>query len=338
MEAARYSSLTAHIQSLLPQDIRPALTSSVLPTLVHCIDSIAESLRRSQKVSLVGTANAFGDDQLNVDVLAERIIRDEIAKCPSIVTASSEEEPTEVSAREASSRARDESQSVEEYTLAFDPLDGSSIIAPNWTVGTIVGIWDGPSALHQPPRERQIAAVLGVYGPRITAIIAIRVPGATSTCFEVGLGASGDNDAACEIVRNNIDFLEPPCKTRYFAPANLRAAAEDDRYMQLVTHYIQEKYTLRYSGGLVPDVVHMLVKGHGVFVSPVTDASKAKLRKMYELAPIALILECAGASACDPVTGEDILEKPIEDCDERAGLLCGTAEEVAFVRQQFGLP
>ncbi len=105
--------------------------------------------------------------------------------------------------------------------------------------------------------------------------------------------------------------------------------------MRLIAHYVREKYTLRYSGGLVPDVVHALVKGHGVYVSPVTDASQAKLRRLYELAPIALIVECAGGSAIDPVDGRKILERPIEDCDERAGLVCGTVEEVEFVRRYF---
>ncbi|KAK4550001.1 hypothetical protein LTR36_002968 [Oleoguttula mirabilis] len=330
----RYSNVVAHIQSVLPPDTRPSLSRSVIPTIIHCIDGIAQALRTSHQVSLAGTANSFGDDQLNVDVLAERIIRDEIAKCPSIATASSEEEPTERPSRETESAAHSESSEV--YTLAFDPLDGSSIIAPNWTVGTIVGIWDGASALHQTPSEKQIAAILGVYGPRTTAIIAIRVPGSTPTCFEVGLGGK-DGEATCEIVRSKVELLSPPFKTRYFAPANLRAAAEDEKYMKLVTHYIQQKYTLRYSGGLVPDVVHMLVKGHGIYVSPVTTTSKAKLRRLYELTPIALIMECAGASAVDPVTGKGILEEPVGDCDERGGLICGTADEVSFVLRSFGL-
>lgn len=306
----------------------------MLPTLVDCILAIASTLRGSQRVSLVGTADAFGDDQLNVDVLAERIIRTEIAKCPSIVTASSEEEPKERSAREKD-QVRG-SESSEKYTLAFDPLDGSSIIAPNWTVGTIIGIWDGASALHQSHETKQIAAVLGVYGPRTTAIVALNLSGVRWTCFEIGLEeASGAT--VCTILRPQVDFLKPPFKTRYFAPANLRAAAEDEQYMQLVNHYVKEKYTLRHSGGLVPDVVHALVNGHGLYLSPVTAKSKAKLRRLYELTPIALIIECAGGSALDPVDGTRVLERTIEDCDERAGLLCRTAEDVSFAAQSFGL-
>jgi sedoheptulose-bisphosphatase len=217
--------------------------------------------------------------------------------------------------------------SGEEYTVAFDPLDGSSIIAPNWTVGTIIGIWEGSSALNSSPAKKQIASILGVFGPRTTAIVAWRLHG-LSVCFELGLSST-----SCEIVRPEVKFASPPFKTRYFAPANLRAAAEDERYSALISSYISEKYTLRYSGGLVPDVVHALVKGHGVYVSPVTEASKAKLRRLYELAPLALIVECAGGSA----SGKDVLETSILDEDERGGLICGTKEEVDRVCGAFGI-
>ncbi|KAK5120338.1 hypothetical protein LTR85_006277 [Meristemomyces frigidus] len=332
----RYADLVTHLQTVLPPDARPSLSSSVIPTIIHCIAGIAKALRTSHQVSLAGTANAFGDDQLNVDVLAERTIRDEIARCPCIVTASSEEEPIERPAGKSESNA--DSEGSEAYTIAFDPLDGSSIIAPNWTVGTIVGIWCGASALHQSPEKKQIAAILGVYGPRTTAIVAIRLPGSKPICLELGLGDSNNDTATCEIIRGKVQLQQqPPFKTRYFAPANLRAAAEDERYMKLVTHYIEHKYTLRYSGGLVPDVIHALVKGHGIYVSPVTATSKAKLRRLYELAPIALIMECAGASAVDPTTGKRILEDPIKDCDERGGLVCGSPDEVSFVLESFGL-
>jgi len=325
------------LESLLPTTTNPSLSNSVIPSLLLSIQHVAEALRSNQTISAAGTANAFGDDQLNVDVQAENIIRETLAACPATVTASSEEDPQEVPTRP--NQDQPSSSSTEEvYTVSFDPLDGSSIIAPNWTVGTIIGIWRGKSALHSPPASEQIASILGVFGPRTTAIVAWRTPGNNnsttppSLCFEVGLSAS-----ACEIVRPSVTLASPPFKTRYFAPANLRAAAEDERYAALVSSYISEKYTLRYCGGLVPDVVHALVKGHGVYVSPVTEASKAKLRRLYELAPLALIVECAGGRAVDPATGKDVLATEIGDCDERGGLICGTSEEVERVCRAFGL-
>lgn len=316
------------LRSKVPAGSYEALCSSVLPAIVDGIAAIAKSLRSSHQVALAGSANAFGDDQLNVDVASENIVRAAAAKCPAVVTASSEEEPVERSTRDGEDTSAT-AASGEQYTFAFDPLDGSSIIAPNWSVGNIIGIWEGRSALHQAPATRQVAAVLGVYGPRTTAIIALRVPGSEGICIEVGVGEQGAQD--CQVIRESVRLqAEPPFKTRYFAPANLRAAAEDSKYAALVNHYITNKYTLRYSGGLVPDVVHALVKGHGLYVSPVTAASKAKLRRLYELFPLALIVECAGGKAVNPVDGSDILSKASEDTDERGGLICGTAEEVDF--------
>lgn len=319
----RYSEVVTLLQ---PID-DTALSTSILPTLIDCIDQIGKALHSAHNVSLVGTANAFGDEQLNVDVLAEEIIRSEAAKCPSIVTLSSEEDPVEKSLVHSSD---------EQYTLAFDPLDGSSIIAPNWTVGTIIGVWKGSTALQQSPDE-QVASVLGIYGPRTTAIIAIRLPGTQGVCFEIGL-KDIDGTPTCEIIRDRIALASSPFKTRYFAPANLRAAAEDEAYMKLINHYISEKYTLRYSGGLVPDVLHILVKGHGIYISPVTKVSKAKLRNLFELAPIALIVECVGGRAINSATGKNILETPIHDCDERAGLICGTSDEIDTVKKFLNLP
>ena len=332
-------SLASHLQSLAPSDgSRKELFDSVIPAVIDAVGEIAQALQRAHKVALAGTANTFGDDQLNVDVAAENILRAALAaKCPSVVTASSEEDPVEKrvhaqedSAAGAAAAARPEGS--ETYAVGFDPLDGSSIIAPNWTVGTILGVWDGETAVGQ-PAERQIVSVLGVYGPRTTAVIAVRIPGPAAppaACFEVGLGP-GYSSRDSEVLRAAVRLAEPPFKTRYFAPANLRSAAQDERYMRLINRYIQEGYTLRYAGGLVPDVIHALVKGHGVYVSPVTDPSKAKLRRLFELFPIALIIECAGGRAVDPTTGSRILDAVLESTNERAGLVCGTAEEVEIV-------
>lgn len=344
--------LDVHLRTLFQSpNTHPQLCNSVLPNLLQAIGTIASTLRGAAEVSQVGTANAFGDEQLNVDVLAENVLRQTIRETPSIVTASSEEDPVEranplpAAAQGEEEEEEEEQQQQEIYTLAFDPLDGSSIIAPNWTVGTILGIWSGRSALHHDPVTKQIGSILGVFGPRTTAIVALRIPGACHpTCFEIGYsarepadsyhGGGGGGGYAIEVLRREVKLSAEAGAARYFAPANLRAAAEDEAYRALISHFIAERYTLRYSGGLVPDVVHALVKGHGVYVSPVTAKSKAKLRRLYELAPVALLVECAGGMAIDAATGERILSREVRDTDERAGLVCGTEDEVQFVRKR----
>lgn len=101
--------------------------------------------------------------------------------------------------------------------------------------------------------------------------------------------------------------------------------------MKLISHFIEQRYTLRYSGGLVPDIAHALSKGNGVYVSPVNDKSKAKLRRLYELTPVALVVECCGGVAIDPADGREVLGRVVLDCDERGGIVCGTGDDVEMV-------
>ncbi|KAF9696419.1 hypothetical protein EKO04_005717 [Ascochyta lentis] len=321
---AQPTALDAHLQALVSgQSDRTALMNEVIPALLRTLPDIAQALRTTS-VSQAGSANSFGDDQLNVDVLAENVIREAIAKVPSIVTASSEEDPIEKRVQTT------QANSKEQYTIAFDPLDGSSIIGPNWTVGTIIGIWDGASAISdtETPRSKQIASILGVLGPRTTAVVALRLPGSKGTCFETSL-----TEGEINVTQPSVQ-LNPAAKTKYFAPANLRAAAENQNYLDLINHYIAHKYTLRYSGGLVPDIFHALVKGHGIYTSPVTEKSPAKLRRLYELTPVALLIECAGGVALDSKDGSQVLDTPVRDTDERGGLVCGNKEDVELVRSR----
>lgn len=62
--------------------------------------------------------------------------------------------------------------------------------------------------------------------------------------------------------------------------------------------FVNNRYTLRYTGGMVPDVYHILVKNKGVFSNVASTAAKAKLRLLYECAPIALLVEAAGGARC----------------------------------------
>ncbi|GAW26671.1 putative sedoheptulose- -bisphosphatase [Rosellinia necatrix] len=389
--AAAAAALTAALDAATGAS-RPALTSAVLPAVLRAVRRTAASLARAHAVAGDGTANAFGDARLDVDVLAERHFRAEAAACAAIAAASSEEDPVEtvkaktktgtnststststVTAEGKEGKAGEEEEEEEEevYAIAFDPLDGSSIIAPNWAVGSIVGIWAGRSVLQQgseAPPPQQVAAVLGVYGPRTTAIVAVRVPGreGAAVCLEVGLSPLSlspspspspsppssssspfSNEGIAHVAKLTLlngndnddnndddgdDTAAPKAKApKYFAPANLRAAAADPRYMALVASYIAERRTLRYSGGLVPDVAHVLVKegGGGVYLSPVVaGTAEAKLRRAFELLPVALVVECAGGRAVDPADGRRILDRPLLDLNEKGGLVCGTAAEV----------
>jgi hypothetical protein len=135
------------------------------------------------------------------------------------------------------------------------------------------------------------------------------------------------------IVTNPQFTISPAAKT--FAPGNLRATRGNEGYRKLIDYYLEKEYTLRFSGGLVPDVYHILVKGQSVLVNASSAIAKAKLRLVYELAPIALMVEASGRSSyCAPTeTGGDmkpisILDVKIDDLDQRLGVCFGSLEEV----------
>merc|ERR1712108_112045 len=102
-----------------------------------------------------------------------------------------------------------------------------------------------------------------------------------------------------------------------FAPANLRAAQEVDGYAKLIDHYMTNKYTLRYTGGLVPDVCQQFTKQQGVFTNPTSKAS-----------PFGRLVEMAGGKTSDGVTGNSVLDTKIEAVDQRTALAIGSANEV----------
>ena len=77
---------------------------------------------------------------------------------------------------------------------------------------------------------------------------------------------------------------------KMFSPGNLRATFDNPAYERLLSHYIGEKYTLRYTGGMVPDVFQIIVKEKGVFTNVTSPSTKAKLRILFEVAPLALLV------------------------------------------------
>eukprot|EP01135_Chromosphaera_perkinsii_P002933 Nk52_evm44s230 gene=Nk52_evmTU44s230 len=270
------------------------------------IVSIADACRQislyfaNAVVTKAGSVNTFGDEQLTVDVISDKIFFDHLRASKLVATASSEEV------------AEEKDLGGEGFSVAFDPLDGSSVIDANFAVGTIFGVWPGKGLVGRTGNE-QVAAGFAVYGPRTTLILA--------------MGGRVDeymlHDGKWIVAAENMQINEG----KIFAPANLRSAADIDGYHRLVRFWMDNKYTLRYSGGMVPDINHIFAKGKGVFASPASDNAPAKLRLLYEVAPIAFMVEVANGASSD---GEGtILDKVVTQCDVRTPVCLGSKQEVA---------
>merc|ERR1719213_1384293 len=108
----------------------------------------------------------------------------------------------------------------------------------------------------------------------------------------------------------------------------MRAAKEIEGYKKLIDSYMDRKFTLRYTGGLVPDVYQQFTKQQGVFANPTSPSSPAKLRLAFEASPFGLLVEKAGGKTSDGTSGASILDTEITGIDQRTPLCIGSAKEV----------
>eukprot|EP00566_Odontella_aurita_P015056 CAMPEP_0113532502 /NCGR_PEP_ID=MMETSP0015_2-20120614/4095_1 /TAXON_ID=2838 /ORGANISM="Odontella" /LENGTH=353 /DNA_ID=CAMNT_0000431471 /DNA_START=19 /DNA_END=1080 /DNA_ORIENTATION=- /assembly_acc=CAM_ASM_000160 len=278
---------------------------------------IALLLQNYVEHTFAGTQNTSGDEQLHLDIDCDNAVFAAIRSSGVYAVAASEETPTETSV--------DGGGGGGAFSIGFDPLDGSSIIDANFSVGSIYGIWPGKGLLGRKGRE-QVASAVALYGPRTTLCVAL--PGSAGPkVLEVTLI---NNRSSWELSRDSI-VLKPAGKV--FAPGNLRASNDNPKYASLINHWIEERYTLRYSGGMVPDVYHMFAKSKGVFSNVSSEKARAKLRLLYEVAPIGLIVECAGGATTHEAHDGSVLDEVIDDLDRRLGVCFGSSEEVEKYKQ-----
>lgn len=292
------------LDEVMDKSLKDAKLQGMVKELLEACVKITEALRVNL-VTVNDSSNTFGDTQLTVDVIADDLLWDLAKSSKLVCEASSEEEPEIV-------KTNPDGQ----YVLCWDPLDGSSIVDNNWAVGTIVGIWDKSTGLLGATGRDQVMSLVVLYGPRTTAFMTL-----DDGVYEFTLGPG--NQWICS--RDKIQ-IKKDCKI--FAPANMRAAQEVEGYANLIDHYMTNKYTLRYSGGLVPDVCQQFTKQQGVFTNPTSQASPAKLRLAFEAAPFGRLVEMAGGKTSDGVTGKSVLDMKIEAVDQRTALAIGSANEV----------
>ena len=199
------------------------------------------------------------------------------------------------------------------YSVAYDPLDGSSLVDVNLAVGTIVSIYQGPELLQ--PGRNQVAALYILYGPRVSLV------------YTVGDGVHEFTmNQLMEYTLSREDITMQPSGDIY-SPGGQR-----NKYVPGIEQYVQylegKGAKLRYSGGFVPDINQILMKGKGVFMYPMLQGvPNGKLRILYELNPMAFIIENAGGSASDG--RRRILDIPPEGLDQRAPVFIGCKEDVA---------
>jgi sedoheptulose-bisphosphatase len=298
---------TAKLGDTLEEFLLEATTDAKLRQLMM---SMSEAIRtiaykvRTASCGATACMNSFGDEQLAVDLLADKLLFEALKFSGCCKLACSEEVPEPLDLGGSG------------FSVAFDPLDGSSIVDTNFSVGTIFGVWPGDKLTGITGRD-QVAAAMGIYGPRTVFCVALKdAPG----CHEFLL----QDDGKWLHVKETTEIGEG----KLFSPGNLRATFDNPNYEKLISHYIGEKYTLRYTGGMVPDVFQIIVKEKGVFTNVTSPSTKAKLRLLFEVAPLALLVEKAGGHSSGDgkcVSGLDIM---VEKHDQRTQICYGSIGEV----------
>lgn len=285
---------------------------NVSPEVRSLLYHIARSVKyinfslRAGNTGISGTQNFSGESQLKLDVLADQIISHELENSDLVSILASEEK--DMLEEFPSSRAK--------FVVAYDPLDGSSLVDANLAIGSIFGIWSGEKLEGKKGTDME-AAAYAVYGPRVTLTVALRDRGV----HEFELNDVGE----FLLTRENIRIEK---KSKYFAPGNLRACEVLPAYKKLVDTWVAEKRTLRYSGGMVPDLHHMLSKGQGIFCYPgCAKHPDGKLRLAFECAPFAFLFTEAGGLALDQ-KGTNILKLPIKEPHQRTTIFIGSEDEV----------
>jgi fructose-1,6-bisphosphatase I len=221
-----------------------------------------------------------------------------------------------------------------EYLLLFDPLDGSSNIDVNVSIGTIFSVLKAPEGMEKPSEKdfmqagsKQVAAGYAVYGPQTMLVL---TTGNGVNCFTL------DREMGSWVLTQRNMLV--PLETKEFA-INM---SNQRHWHPPVTRYVDEMlagvngprgkdFNMRWIASMVADVHRILNRG-GVFMYPadLRDTSMpGKLRLMYEANPMAFIIEQAGGAATDG--RQRILDIEPHKLHQRVPVFLGSRREVELV-------
>lgn len=250
--------------------------------------------------------NPSGEQQVGGDVWADDLFFDALAHIDGVGAYASEER-------------RDVTDCGEGYSIAIDPLDGSSNLASNNSVGTIVGIYD--AELPASGRE-MVASVMVLYGPYTTLTV-----------------ARSDRDVVQEhLLRDGHSErwgqFQLPNETTVVGLAG-KTSERTDAFNDLARSF-ERDLKLRYGGATVADLAQVVEYG-GLFGYPAIDGyPNGKLRVHFESAPLAYLIEAAGGASSDG--SQSLLEVEPDGIHDRTPTFLGNTELVEELEAELSAP
>ena len=207
-----------------------------------------------------------------------------------------------------------------EYTVTFDPIDGSGVIDSNFSVASLFAIWRSKNVEGLTGRDL-VGAALAVYGSRTTIIL---YNTQSKRVEELTLLRMGTHERW--IVTTPDLKIQPDAKL--FAPA-LKSSYDNPNYLKVFEHYCLKGYSIRYSGAFAVDCYQMFIKGHGIYSMLDSVAHPSRLHLLYEIIPVAFLIEKAGGKTTD---GErSVLDVEIKGYKQRISFIAGSTNEVDFI-------
>ncbi len=275
--------------------------------IMNAIKSAAIKINKAIKTedtSKAESENSSGDVQVKLDIISDEIIENEFKKVSAIKEIVSEEKEDVTPMHENG-----------DYLIAYDPLDGSSLIDVNLSVGSIFGIYkdeySGPTI---------VAAAYVVYGPRVELVIARDVV----ELYRL------DEEKNEFIFQKELSLGE---KGKIVGPGGTQKEWYS-YHKEMIDKFFADGYRLRYSGGMVPDLHQILLKGGGLFAYPgANDKPKGKLRKLFEVFPFAYVYNRAGGLAIDGK--DDLLELGIDHIHDTTPCFFGSDYEIKRVLKTY---
>ncbi|MEO0316669.1 MAG: hypothetical protein RL404_346 [Pseudomonadota bacterium] len=323
-------SLTQHLieQQRLHNTI-PAELRLLIEVVARACKTISHAVGKGALGDVLGTAgseNVQGEVQKKLDILSNEILLEANEWGGHLAAMASEEME--------SFHPIPNRYPKGEYMLLFDPLDGSSNIDVNVTIGTIFSVLKAPEGMAEPteqdflqPGTRQVAAGYAVYGPQTVLVLTC---GNGVHCFTL------DREMGSWVMTQR--DIQIPVDTAEYAIN----ASNSRHWFPPVKQYIREleagktgprgkNFNMRWIASMVADVHRILNRG-GIFMYPADarDPDKpGKLRLMYEANPMSFIIEQAGGAATDG--RQRILDIQPTQLHQRVAVFLGSKNEVERV-------
>ena len=300
---------------LAAQTVDPEL-ASVVATMAAASTEIAAVLRTapiSGQTGLAGHTNVQGEAQKELDIVSNDIVLKHLRENPAISILISEE--------------LDEAVHFENqgrYMVATDPLDGSSNLDVNVTVGTIFSVLDAAGGLLQ-AGTAQLAAGYAAYGPATSLVLTF---GTSTAVFTLDAAVWVLTADGVRVPTASAEYAINTARERFWDAATKGYVAEN---VAGETGPAGKRHNMRWVGSMVADIHRILMRG-GIFLYPLdseTVATGGRLRLLYEANPMALLIEAAGGKS---TTGtQRILDVVPTGIHQRVPVILGSAEEVERV-------